>query len=200
VPEREHTTSLAVWELSSPVVIGRRATLKVGVACPLGCNLSGTSVDVYNEAGARVGGGTLGPAPWPATAALYWAELEIDPSDADGDQAWSIRATTADPAHGDATSIVRFVACRPPDHRVTLEVVDKDSGLPLGGVELRLGRFRGATNNVGMAHVDVPAGMYEVSGWKLGYDLISSTADIVGDVTMHIEMALTREPEQPYWM
>jgi hypothetical protein len=200
VPEREHTTSLAVWDLTSPVIVGRRATIKVGIACPSECDLSGTSVDVYSEAGARVGGGTLGPAPWPATTALYWAELDVAPPETEGDHSWSIHATTPEPTHGHSTSVVRFVACRPPDHRVTLEVIDKDSGLPLGGVELRLGRFRGTTNDVGIAHVDLTTGLYEVSGWKLGYDLISSTADVVGDMSMHIEMALTREPEQPYWM
>jgi hypothetical protein len=200
VPEREHNTSLAVWDLTSPVIVGRRATIKVGIACPSECDLSGTSVDVYNEAGARVGGGTLGPAAWPATTALYWAELEVAGPEAEGDHSWSIHATTPEPTHGHPTSVVRFVACRPPDHRVTLEAIDKDSGLPLGGVELRLGSFRGTTNDVGIAHVDVPAGTYALSAWKLGYDLVSSTADVVGDVTIHLDVARTRDPEQPYWM
>src|SRR5258705_3914007 len=85
VPEREHRTSLAVWDLPSPIVVGRRAKLKVGVSCPDGCNLSGTSVDVYNDTGQRIGTGSLGSTPWPATVALYWAELDIAPPEAEGD-------------------------------------------------------------------------------------------------------------------
>ena len=72
-----HGTSLAVWDISSPVVVGRRPTLKVGVSCAAGCNLSGTSVGLYNDAGDRIAAGRLGSAPWPATAALYWAELDL---------------------------------------------------------------------------------------------------------------------------
>jgi hypothetical protein len=200
VPEREHTTSLAVWDLSSPVVIGRRPTLKVGIACPSGCDLSGTSVEVYNEAGTRVGGGTLGSAPWHATTALYWTELDVAPPEAEGDHSWSIHAKTPQAAHGDATSTVHFVACKPPEHRVTLHVIDKNGGVPLGGVELRLGRFRVATDAAGIAHVDVPGGTYDVGTWKNGYEVVSKTIDIAVDTTMQLELTAVPEPEQPYWM
>jgi hypothetical protein len=200
VPEREHATSLAVWDLTSPVIAGRRTILKVGVACPSGCDLSGTSVDVYTEAGARVGGGTLGPAPWPATTALYWAELYVAPAEREGDQSWTIHAATLEPLHGDATSVVRFVACKPPEHRVTVAVTAKDSSLPLDGVELRLGRFRAATNDAGVAHIEVPGGTYEVGTWKIGYDVVSTTIAVASDTTVHLELTAAPEPEQPYWM
>jgi hypothetical protein len=200
VPEPEHTISLAVWDLSSPVVIGRRATLKVGIACSSGCDLSGTVVDIYNEAGARVGAATLGSAPWGATTALYWAELGVTSPEAEGDHAWSIHAKTLLAAHGDATSTVHFIACKPPEHRVTLHVIDKNSGVPLARVELRLGRFRAATDAAGVAHVDVPAGMYDVGTWKNGYEVVSKTVDIGGDTTIRLELSAAPEPEQPYWM
>jgi hypothetical protein len=201
VPEREdHATSLAVWDLASPVVAGRRATLKVGVACPSGCDLTGTRIDLYNETGTSVGGGSLGSEPWPATAALYWVELDVAVPDAEGDHAWSLQATTPQPLHVHAASTVRFVAVRPPEHRVTLEVIDKGSGAPLPRVELRVGRFRAATNDAGIAHVEVPGGAYEVCGWKLGYHLLSSTVHVSGDTTIHLEGEVALEPEQPYWM
>lgn len=198
--EATHTTSLAVWDLTSPVVIGCRTTLKVGVACPAGCDLTGTWIDVYNETGARVGGGKLGSVPWPATTALYWAELDLAAPEVEGDQSWSFHATTPEPPHGQATSIVRFVASRPPEHRVTLEVIDKASGIPLTGVELRVGRFRAATNEAGIAYVEVPAGTCEVCAFKIGYDILSSTAHIIGDTTIRLEVAVAPEPVQPYWM
>ena len=200
MPEREeHTTSLAFWDLTSPVVAGRRATLKVGVACPSGCDLTGTRIDVYNETGTRVGGGRLGSEPWPATAALYWVELDLAAPDAEGDHAWSLQAMP-EPPHLHATSTLSIVAVRPPEHRVTLEVIEKGSGAPLPRVELRVGRFRAATNDAGIAHVEVPGGTYEVCGWKLGYDLLSSTVLVSGDTTIHLEVEVALEPEQPYWM
>jgi hypothetical protein len=195
-----HELSLAVWDLPSPVVIGRQTTLKVGVACPSGCNLAGTRVDIYDGTRARIGGGTLGPSPWPASAALYWAELEIAPTDVEGDHSWCIDATTLEPTHTSATSVVRVVACKPPEHRVTLEVVDHHSSLPLGGVELRLGSFRAATNEAGIAHIDVPGGSYEVGTWKIRYKMVSKTVHIADDTTIHFELTPEPEPEQPYWM
>jgi hypothetical protein len=200
VSEPEHAASLAVWDLASPVIVGRRATLKVGIACPSGCDLAGTSVDVYNEAGTRVGGGTLGSIPWPATTALYWTDLDLVAPQAEGDHSWSVHATTRDPTHEHAISVMRFVTCRPPEHRVTLRVIDKNSGAPLAGVELRLGRFRAATDNAGIAHVEVPGGTYEVGTWKNGYGVLSQTAAIASDTTVHLELTAEPEVERLYWM
>ena len=194
-----HGTSLAVWDLSSPVVIGRRATLKVGLSCTSGCNLAGTLVTAYNDFGERIGTGTLGSAPWPATTALYWAELDLAAPEREGDLSLDIHVTPTLP-HADATSVVTLAVSRPPEHRVTLHVTDKASGAPLVGVELRLGRFRTATNDEGSAQVDVPGGRYDVGTWKHGYEVLSRTVDIARDTTIHLELAAVTEPEQPYWM
>jgi hypothetical protein len=193
-----HEISLAVWDLPSPIVVGRRAKLKVGVSCPDGCNLSGTIVQVYNETGKHIGAGTLGPTAWPATTALYWAEVDLVTTEREGDVSLSVRASPASP-HAEARSVVTFFVSRPLEHRVTLEVIDKDSGLPLGGVELRLGRFRGTTNDVGIAHVDVPAGPYDVGTWKNGYEMVSLTVDIASDTAVRLELTAAPDPEQPYW-
>ena len=194
-----HEVSLAVWDLPSPIVAGRHATLKIGVSCPDGCNLSGTTVNVYNETGERISAGTLGSAAWPATTALYWAELDLVASDREGERSLSIHASPASP-HADATSVVRIVVSRPPEHRVTLHLIDKTSGAPLAGVELRLGRFRTATNDQGVAQVEVPGGSYNVGTWKNGYEVLSRTVDITSDTAMYLELAATQEAEEPYWM
>ena len=193
-----HDVSLAAWDLTSPVVIGRRATLKVGLSCTSACNLSGTGVDVYNDAGERIGTGRLGSAPWPATAALYWAEVDLVAPEREGDRSLSIHALPTSP-HAEATSVVTIVVSRPPEHRVTVYVADQRTGIPVAGVELRLGRFRTATNDRGIAHVEVPGGSYEVGTWKNGYEMLTRTLDITRDVTLHLELATAAEPEQPYW-
>jgi hypothetical protein len=200
VAGREHAPSLAVWDLSSPVVIGRRATLKVGIACPSGCDFAGTCVDIYDESGARVGGAMMGSAPWPASTALYWGELDVAPPEAEGDHSWSIDATPPEASHDRTTTTVRFVACKPPEHRVTLHVIDKNGGVPLSGVELRLGRFRAATDAAGIAHVDVPGGTYDVGTWKNGYEVVSTTIDIASDTAVRLELTAEPEVERPYWM
>ena len=195
-----HEISLAVWDLPSPIVIGRRTTLKTGIACPSGCNLTGSRIDIYDETGTRVGGGEAGAAPWPATSALYWAQLEVDAPETEGEHSWSVRAAVPGTAHTHVTSVVRFIASRPPEHHVRLEVIEQGSGVPVPGVELRVGRFRVATNDAGMAQVDVPGDAYEVCGWKLGYQMLSHTADIAADATIQLVMSLEAVSEQPYWM
>jgi len=204
VPEREaiapHEISLAVWDLASPVVAGRRATLKAGASCPSGCDLTGTRIDIYDESGARVGGGRLGPAPWPETAALYWAELDVAAPEGDGDHAWSVHASAPETLHGSATAVVSVVAVSPPEFRVTVEVSEQGSGVPLAGVELRVGRFRAATDEQGHARVEVPGGTYELCAWKLGYAMLSRTTHVAADTTIRLEVAAASEPDQPYWM
>jgi hypothetical protein len=193
-----HEISLAVWDLTSPVVVGRRSALKVGLSCTSACSLAGTRVDIYNDAGRHIGAGTLGSEPWPATTALYWAQVDVVAPEREGDAALDVRATLALP-HADATSVVRFIVSRQPEHRVTLHVSDKTTGAPLAGVELRLGRFRTATNDQGIAQIEVPGGSYEVGTWKNGYDVFSKTVHITRDTTLQLELAVAAEPEQPYW-
>ena len=196
----DHQTSLAVWDVPSPVVAGRRATLKVGITCTCGCDLTGTRIDVYDEAGQRVGGGDIASGTWPATDALYWTACDVAAPASEGEHAWDIRATVPGASHGHLTTVHRFVASGPPEHRVTLEVIDKGSGAPVAGVELRLGRFRAATDAAGIAHVEVPGGTYDVCAWKIGYDLQSLTAPVAGDTTIRVEVAVAPETERPYWM
>ena len=195
-----HHASIAVWDLTSPVVIGRRTTLKAGLACSSGCNLNGSRIEIYDETGTRVGGGEAGAEPWPATSALYWAELEVDAPETEGEHAWSVRAAAPGTSHANVTSGIRFIASRPPEHRVRVEVIEQGSGVPVADVELRVGRFRVATNDAGTAHVDVPGDAYEVCAWKLGYQMLSHTADIAGDTTIQLVMSVEAAPEQPYWM
>jgi hypothetical protein len=39
-----------------------------------------------------------------------------------------------------------------------------------------------------------------VCAWKISYDVLSSTAHVAADTTIHLEVAVAPEPEQPYWM
>jgi hypothetical protein len=174
--------------------------MKVGISCPSGCSLAGTTIEIRDERGAAVGGGRVGPELWPGSFALHWVELEAAAPDAEGDHTWSMHATPPDAAHAPLEGTVRVLASRPPEHRLTIEVIEQGSGIPLGDVELRVGVFRATTNEAGRAHVDVPGGTYDVHAWKIGYDLLSTTTHVAGDTTMHLEAVVTPEPEQPYWM
>lgn len=196
----KHEVSVAVWDLAGPVVVGRRATLKVGVSCSHGCALARTTVEMANEDGERIACDQLGSEPWPQTRALFWVELDVAAPANEGDHMWRIHASPHDASHETVMSLVRVVASRPPEHRIAFEVIEKGSGAPLGGVELRVGAFRGTTIELGTARVDVPRGTYDVHAWKLGYDLLSTTVSVVGDATVQLELMPSAIPERPYWM
>ena len=195
-----HEISLAVWDVPSPLVIGRRAALKAGVSCPYGCSLIGTAIEVRDEQGAVLGSGVVGPNPWRETLALYWVEFDVAAPRTEGVHTWTVYATASDRGHAALESIVHVVASRPPEHRVTFEVRERGTGIPLGDVELRIGSFRATTNDAGQADVDVPGGTYDVHAWKLGYDLLSSATSVTADATLRLEVAVTLSPEPPYWM
>ena len=74
---RAHDTSLAVWDIPSPVVTGERLTIKVGAKSSSACELSGRNVEVCDDEGAVVARAALNATPWPGTDALYWTELEF---------------------------------------------------------------------------------------------------------------------------
>jgi hypothetical protein len=82
---------MAVWDVPSPVVINRSFKVKVGVTCAATCQLFGRLIEVCDEAGARIGESRLGETPWPGTAALYVAEVELAAPATEGMASWSAR-------------------------------------------------------------------------------------------------------------
>jgi len=195
-----HDISLAVWDVPSPIAIGRRTTVKVGISCSCGCALTGATIEICDEQDVSIATGRVGSESWPGTTGLHWVQLDVAPPENMGTHAWRVHTLIDDPLHAPVDSVVSVLVSKPPEHRVTFEVVERGSRHPLAGVALRVGAFRAMTNEMGRAHVDVPGGTYDVHAWKLGYDLLSATASVAADETLRLEIASTREPEQPYWM
>jgi hypothetical protein len=127
-------------------------------------------------------------------------ELEVAAPGVEGDHMWSLHAIPPDAAHAPLEGTVHVLASRPPEHRLTIDVIEQGSGRRLGDVELRVGAFRATTGEEGRAQVDVPAGTYDVHAWKIGYDLLSIAADITNHTTLRLELAVAAQAEQPYWM
>jgi len=113
----------------------RRATLKVGIACPSGCDLTGTRNRRLQRDRKESRRWKPGSAPGRPRPHSTGRSLEVAAPEPKANHSWSLQATAPldqargrpEPSHGHA-SIVRFVASRPPEHRVTLEVIDKGSG------------------------------------------------------------------------
>ncbi len=196
-----HNTTLAVWDIPSPLAINRSSTMKVGAKCSEGCEIAGREIEVRNEAGDKVASAKIGPTPWAGTSSLYWAEMQLMAPPAEGTYSWTVRFTGNDSElpHREASSNFRFVAVRQPEHIVTIQVMTQHTEAVLCGAEVRVGFYRGSTDESGLSKIDVPKGAYELNVWKRGYELLSRSIEVADDVTVCAGLVAVPEPEDEYW-
>ena len=185
-----HPTSVAVWSVPSPVVVDGRFAVQVGVKCAAGCALAGQPVVVRNEAGADVGHGRLGENRAPGTEGLYATEVMLAAPSQAGIHSWTVAFVAAESdstqAHDEAESTFGFRTVRPPEHRVTVTVCDRDTETPLANAEVRVGIYRGETDARGEARVEVRAGSYDLYVRKAGYAPHTDSVWVSGDVTLRV--------------
>jgi hypothetical protein len=191
-----HKTSVAVWGVASPVEAGGRLAVTVGVKSAGGCELKGAAVEIIDEAGAVAGRGRLGDAPWPGTG-LYWAEIGLAAPERTGTHSWRAAFPAQEPrlAHDASSAAFGFAVVPAPEHRLTVTVTDAEGAAPLAGVELALGPYRAATDALGTARFDIPAGRFSLAVWKSGFEGAPTDVEVAGDLTLQVEMK--RVPQEP---
>ena len=195
-PESPHETSLAVWDIPSPLRLGSSAKLKVGLRCANGCPLAGQQVEIRNAAQDKIAATKLGSPPWPGTTGLYWAEADIIAPLSEGTHVWTAQFSSSDLEieHSPSSLPFSLITVKPGDNRVTIEVVDERTKTFIDGSEVRLGVFRTLTNTNGVASLEVPRGTYELNVWKMGYEFATRNVEVDGDLSIKVELALEPEP------
>jgi hypothetical protein len=195
---KPHATSLAVWAVPSPVVMGERFTIKVGAKSSGGCALEGRKIVISDTTGAVIGEGSLGEVPWPGTGALYWTDVEL-PAPAQEGLFWctvSFAADAIETPHEGAASRFSVAIVKPPEHRLTVKVLEKDTNAPIEDAQVRLGPYGAATDPSGQAEVAMPKGTFDLTVWKVGYETPIMTVDVQNDVTVQVEAVIV-PPENP---
>ncbi|HTI72344.1 MAG TPA: hypothetical protein VMF06_20385 [Candidatus Limnocylindria bacterium] len=192
---KPHESSLAVWDVPSTAVTGERFRVKVGARSSGACVLKGTKVDILDTDDAVVGSGQLGDTPWPGTSALYWKEVELTAPAKEGIVSWTARfaATDSELPHTGARVQFGFAAVLPPEHRLTIKIVEQDTEKPIENVQIRLGPFRSATDECGVAELSMPKGSYEMTIWHPRWESPSTQVEVFEDAT--IELRSTPVPE-----
>jgi hypothetical protein len=185
-----HRTSLAVWAVPSPVQTGDRFAIMVGAKSSGACALSGAVVEIRDDTGALAGKGILGDTPWPGTEALYWTEIALADPRREGRLCWTaaFAATGLALPHVDAAAEFSFTAARPPEHRVAVTVTENCVATPVEETQVALGPWRAATDKTGTAHLEVPAGTYDLAVWKSGFEAASRTVEITADASFAFEL------------
>ena len=186
-----HRTSVAVWDVPSPVVTGEVVEVTIGVRCAEGCDLSGAPVEVAAASGGTLVRGALGEGVWAGSEALYWTRVEVRAPEVEGRASWEARLPSGrhGPArlpHAASGAAFGTMVASPPGHRLTVEVLEPGAGVPVPGAAVSLGIYRGRTDEAGRATLAVGAGTYELVVWKAGYEAPTTTLAVSGDLTLRV--------------
>jgi hypothetical protein len=157
---RPQAISLAVWSIPSPVVAEARFAIEVGAKSSAGTALAAEHVEVHDESGEVVSVGYLGEAPYPGTTALYWTIIELVAPPREGLRTWSAEFEPRDSDLPHERMSTTFSI--PPQHRLTIKVIESDTTTPIADAQVRHGPYRATTDPLGLAEID--AFMISASG------------------------------------
>jgi hypothetical protein len=192
---KAHDVHLNAWDIPSAITAGEAFRFHVGMKGSGGCKLDGGAFTVRNEGGTTVASGRLPSAIWPGSSALQYAEVQaVAPLDI-GSHHWTVEFAGASEGipHSPASLGIHVRTVASPDHEITIEVVDRDSGAPLEGVNLIMHPYRTTTDRNGMARMKVAADHYVLHASGLQRMPYRDHLDATRPVELRILMAV----EQP---
>jgi hypothetical protein len=198
---KPHSTSIAVWDVPSPIPFGHKFKIKVGVKCSAECNLADQTVAVFGPRGRKVATGALGNVPWRDTSALYWTEVKLEAPEVQGYYRWRVkfRKPELELPHKDASYYFGFTTARPPEHLVTVEVVDKDQKTPIKNAMVTLHSpgttYRNRADDAGIARLSVPRGDYKLYVGKFSYKDFESATQVAADADVKVELKFWPDDE-----
>jgi hypothetical protein len=197
---RPHQTSLAVWDIPTPVTAGARFCVKVGAKSSGDCALAGTQVRILDAGGTEAGRATLGDAPLSGTGALYFAEIALVAPAHAGQFSWTaaFAAEAAAMPHLGASTGFSFVVVKAAEHRLTVKVVEAGSAAPVDDVQIGLGPYRAATDANGLAQIATASGRYELAVWKAEFEAPPITLDVDRDSFVTVELAPLPKERTPW--
>lgn len=194
-----HATSLAVWDVPSPVVRGAAFAITAGAKCTSACALTGKIIEIRDEDGALVGSGALGDTPAPGTTALVFTTIALEAPQDCALHSWTASFAPSELrlAHGTATSRFSFMTVPEPEHSVSVKVVNKETKEPIMGAQVRLGVYRAETDQAGAALIRVPKGKFELAVMRPGYKMRARKIEVTEDIRVRIN-AEQLPPADPF--
>ena len=194
-----HATSLAVWDVASPIVRSATFEIKAGAKCTSSCALKGKIIEIRDEDGALMGSGALGDTPAPGTTALVFTTIALKAPRKCALNSWtaSFAPSELKLPHGHATSRFSFMTVPEPEHSVSVKVVNRETKEPIAGAQVRLGIYRAETDEAGAAEIRVPKGKFELAVMRPGYRMPERKIEVAKDVRVRIA-AEKLPPEDPF--
>ena len=195
---KPHTTSMVVWDVPSPIVLNSKFAIKVGVKCSAECKLAGQAITICDHEQTPVATARLSDAVLSASSPLHWAEVELQAPGAEGYFDWTARFAKPDLelAHEGASSSFSFGIVQPPEHVVTVEVIDHVEKTPIANAQVILHPYQGICDEHGIARIWVTKGEYKL--WILineKYLKYRTKVNVASDIEIKAE--LLAAPEDP---
>jgi hypothetical protein len=205
VPNRiaPHATSLAVWSIPSPVVMGETFAIEVGAKSSAGMTLAAEKVEVRDETGIVVAEASLGETPFAGTTSLYWTRVELTAAAREGLRTWSVEFEPRKPdlPHECTSTTFSVLVVKPPEHRLTIKVMEKQTSVPIADVQVRVGAYGATTDWLGVAQVDIPGGVYELGIWKVGYEAPARTLRVDNNILVEVQaVPVAEEDADAAWL
>jgi hypothetical protein len=181
-------TSLAVWDVPTPVVAGTALNIKVGVKSSMACSLGGAAIECLDASGTIIGGGQLASGPWPGTVGLYWTDVQLMAPATEGLIRWTARfvGSSTELQHASSSAQFSFAVVPRSECRLTIRFLQKDTAKPIENAYVRLGPFRACTDAAGVARLLMPRGRYEVCVWHAAYEADPVGVDVYDDVEINL--------------
>jgi hypothetical protein len=191
---KPHMTNIVVWEVPSAILAGEKFSIKIGIRCSSGCQPTGREMGIYDHEGTSVAKLALRSDVWPGTAALYFAEVELQAPDIQGLFKWEAKVPASDSElpHGEASLAFGVTFVKPPDFRVIVEAVDRETQAPLRGARVRMHPYRAVTDARGVAQLNVPKGAYKIFVSAPKYISVRTNSEVTENMTT--KAGLTLEP------
>lgn len=196
---REHQTSLAVWDVPSPVETNGRFAFKLGAKCTACCSLDGRRVELHDATGRLVAHGRIGSSIWEGAEGLFWTEMSGVASATEGLATFTASLPADEPgaAHAGASTSLSFMTVGEGRHSVALVVVETGSAIPIPDVHVRLGFHRSVTDEDGAVKFCVSSGDHRLVLSKAGYAAPERMLSINDDLDLIVE-AEALPPKDPY--
>jgi hypothetical protein len=187
-----HETSLAVWDAPSPAILAGESSLKVGVKCSAGCNLAGENIKIQDHEGKVVATGVLAESPWPGSQGLYWREISFQAPRQEGYYSWKAQFHEPRQAlpHQGALLPFGFQTARQPEYRLSIEVLDSETKVPIADAFVAANTFRTYTDAHGRAILEITGGIYEIYVWRDGYLAWETALEVSADTEIQAKVSV----------
>ncbi len=198
-----HRSSLLVWGAPSAIALGQSFDVTIGLKCSGGCNMAGREIHIYDATGSRVASSVMSADTHQGSSGLHETKVTL-PAPADvSRQVWQARIARDDdaPTHegAEASFCLNFV--HPPEHRVTITVLDASTKAPLGGANITAHPFWAKASAEGVATFLVSSGSYKVWVSAPGHDPVCKHIEVTGDHQSVAELSpeIKEDPDAMYY-